>query len=111
MATTKTRGRRRHRSRAAAARGRRGGEAAKRRGAGILKPVVPDEVLARVVGTTPQPRSEMTRRLWRYIKAHELQDPSDGRVIRPDQPLRHVLGEKRRVSMFEIPRHLNAHLR
>jgi chromatin remodeling complex protein RSC6 len=76
-----------------------------------MKPVQPDDTLARVVGTQPQPRTEITRRLWRYIKAHELQDPRDGRVIRPDPPLRRVLGGKSRVSMFEIARHMNEHLR
>jgi chromatin remodeling complex protein RSC6 len=84
---------------------------AKRRRRGILQPVQPDDLLARVVGATPQPRPELTRRMWRYIKAHRLQDPEDGRVIRPDSTLRRVVGDKRRVSMFELARHINAHLR
>jgi chromatin remodeling complex protein RSC6 len=95
---------------AAQTRGRRGGEQAKRRQAGIQKPVQPDDALAEIVGRRAQARTEMIKQIWKYIKSHHLQDPKDGRVIRPDGPLGHVLGEKRRVSMFEIARYLNLHL-
>jgi chromatin remodeling complex protein RSC6 len=81
-----------------------------KRARGIQKPVHPDGALAKVVGTRPQPRTEITKRLWLYIKNHHLQDPEDGRVVHPDATLRNVLGGKRKVSMFEIPRHLNAHV-
>jgi chromatin remodeling complex protein RSC6 len=76
-----------------------------------MKPVEPDEALADVVGREARPRTDLTRRIWRYIKSHSLQDPADRRVIRPDEKLRRVLGNKQRVSMFEIGRHMNAHLR
>lgn len=81
-----------------------------KRARGIQKPVHPDDALAKVVGTRAQPRTEITRRLWTYIKDHHLQDPEDGRVVHPDDRLRVVLGGKRKVTMFEIPRHLNAHV-
>jgi DNA topoisomerase-3 len=72
--------------------------------------VQPDEALAEIVGRRAQARTDMIKRIWKYIKAHQLQDPSDGRVIRPDGVLGRVLGGKRRVSMFEIARYLNQHL-
>jgi upstream activation factor subunit UAF30 len=81
-----------------------------RRGVGIQKPVEPDDVLAKIVGAKAQPRTEMIKRIWSYIKSHKLQDPKDRRVIRPDGPLGRVLGDKRRVSMFEIAGFLNSHL-
>lgn len=92
-------------------RARRGGEAAKLRHAGIQKPVEPDDVLGEIVGHRAQARTEMTRRIWDYIKAHDLQDPEDGRIIHPDDALGRVLGDKPDVSMFEIARLLNAHVR
>jgi len=97
-------------SRGRSVRGQRGGEAAKRKGAGIQKAVEPDEALAKIVGPKAQPRTQMIKRIWSYIKSHELQDPKDRRVIRPDGVLGPVLGDKRRVSMFEIAGFLNAHL-
>jgi chromatin remodeling complex protein RSC6 len=111
MARTSTATRTRGKSKAAARRGHKGGETAKRRHVGIMKPVQPDDALADVVGRGAQPRPELTRRLWGYIKSHQLQDPSDGRVIRPDPTLRRVVGNQRRVSMFDLARHLNQHLR
>lgn len=82
----------------------------KRRNPGFDKPVQPDDRLAEVVGAKAQPRSELTKRIWSYIKAHHLQDPDDGRVIRADAKLKPIVGNKRRVSMLELPRHLNAHV-
>jgi chromatin remodeling complex protein RSC6 len=90
--------------------GSRGGEAAKQRQVGIQKPVKPDDALGEIVGHRAQARTEMTKRIWKYIKTHNLQDPEDGRVIRPDRALGRVLGDKQRVSMFEIAGFLNAHV-
>jgi len=92
-------------------RGRPGGEAAKARQAGIQQPVEPDEALAEIVGPQAQGRPEMIKRIWEYIKARDLQDPEDRRIIRPDPTLGRVLGDKPRVSMFEITRLLNQHVR
>ena len=53
----------------------------------------------------------MTNRIWKYIKSHNLQDPEDRRMIRPDRVLGRVLGDKEKVSMFEIAGFVNAHVR
>ena len=83
----------------------------KRRATGIMQTVHPDEALASIVGNRPMPRPMLMKRVWDYIKSHRLQDRRDGRVIHPDRALGRVVGNKRNVSMFEIPRSLNAHLR
>jgi chromatin remodeling complex protein RSC6 len=98
------------RSGATQARGRRAAGTAKARRSGLQKPVQPDDALAEIVGRRAQARTDMVKGIWKYIKAHRLQDPEDGRVIRPDGALGRVLGGKRRVSMFEIARFLNQHL-
>lgn len=92
------------------ARGRRGAATAKRRGVGLQQPVRPDAALAEVIGPSPGPRTELTRRIWDYIKGHKLQDPDDRRMIRPDAKLKKVVGAKQKVSMFELAKHLNAHV-
>jgi chromatin remodeling complex protein RSC6 len=102
--------RRRATSAGTQARGRRGAATAKRRGVGLQQPVRPDAALAEVIGPTPAPRTELTRRMWDYIKAHRLQDPDDRRMIRPDTKLQKVVGAKQKVSMFELAKHLNAHV-
>jgi chromatin remodeling complex protein RSC6 len=96
--------------RAAARNGRRGGKPAKARARGIMKPVQPDSVLGEIVGRGAKSRPELLKGVWRYIKEHRLQDGDDGRVIHPDRKLRGVVGDKSRVSMFELPRCLNLHV-
>jgi upstream activation factor subunit UAF30 len=91
-------------------RGRHAAQTQKQRGTGIQKPVKPDDALAEVVGARAQPRTQLIKRIWDYIKSHDLQDPKDRRVIRPDQTLGRVLPGKR-VSMFDIARLMNAHVR
>lgn len=103
--------RRGSRRRHAAARARGQRRAAARRRAGILRPVRPDDALAAIVGPRAQSRPELVRRVWKYIKAHGLQDLEDGRIIYPDPALRRVLGDRRKVSMFDVPRGLSAHVR
>lgn len=75
-----------------------------------MRPVRPDEALGAIVGRRARTRPELLRRMWQYIKSRRLQDPDDGRVIRPDPTLRRVLGDQRRVSMFDLGRLLNAHV-
>jgi chromatin remodeling complex protein RSC6 len=77
---------------------------------GILAPVRPDAALARVVGDEEQPRSEVIKRLWSYIKERGLQDPRDRRMINADETLGQVLNGKRKVSMFEMTKLVNQHL-
>jgi upstream activation factor subunit UAF30 len=77
----------------------------------IMKPMRPSEELAAVVGVRPMPRSEVTKRIWDYIKKNGLQDQKDGRQINADERLRAVFGGRRKVSMFEMTRLVNDHLK
>lgn len=76
-----------------------------------MKPVQPDETLAAVVGSTPLPRGEMTKKLWDYIKKHGLQDDKDKRMINADDKLKAVFGGKAQVSMFEMTKLVSAHVK
>jgi chromatin remodeling complex protein RSC6 len=76
----------------------------------LSKPVQPDAALAAVVGKDPLPRTELTKKLWEYIRKHELQDPKDKRNIRADEKLLAVFDGKKVVSMFEMTKLVNGHL-
>ncbi len=76
-----------------------------------MKPVQPDAVLAPIVGSTPLPRSEMTKKLWDYIKKNNLQDPNKKTLINADAPLKAVFGGKSQVSMFEMTKLVSAHVK
>ena len=67
-----------------------------------MKPVQPDEALAAVVGSNPLPRTELTKKLWAYIKKNGLQDKKDKKMINADDALKAVFGGKSKVSMFEM---------
>lgn len=75
------------------------GQAPKR---GLLRAVQPSAALAAIVGDEALPRTEITKRLWEYIKAHGLQDEQNKRLINADTKLRQVFGGKDQVSMFEL---------
>jgi chromatin remodeling complex protein RSC6 len=77
----------------------------------LMKPVQPDEVLAKVVGSKPMPRSEITKKLWEYIKKHGLQDPKVKTNINADAALKAVFGGKDRVTMFEMTKLVSAHIK
>jgi chromatin remodeling complex protein RSC6 len=77
----------------------------------LMVPVTPDEVLARIVGSAPLSRSEVTKKLWDYIKARKLQDPKNKRMINADDALKAVFGGKSQVSMFEMTSLVNKHIR
>ncbi|NJR71971.1 MAG: hypothetical protein HC782_02290 [Gammaproteobacteria bacterium] len=70
--------------------------------AAFMKPVTPDEKLAAVVGSKPLPRTELTKKLWDYIKKNKLQDAVNRRMINADEKLKAVFGGKKVVSMFEM---------
>jgi chromatin remodeling complex protein RSC6 len=70
----------------------------------------PDEALASVVGDRPMPRTEITKKLWQYIKRNGLQDAKERRMINADDRLRTVFGGKRQVSMFEMTKLVNRHM-
>ena len=67
--------------------------------------------LAAVVGSQPLPRTEVTKKIWEYIRKHKLQDPDDKRSIRADDKLKPIFGGKASVSMFEMTKLVNAHLK
>ena len=77
----------------------------------LMKPVQPDEVLAVIVGSKPLPRSEMTKKLWDYIKKNNLQDPKKKTNINADAALKAVFGGKKTVTMFEMTKLVSAHVK
>jgi chromatin remodeling complex protein RSC6 len=76
----------------------------------FMKPMRPDAMLAAVVGSSPMPRTEVTKKLWAYIKRNGLQDRTNRRMINADEKLRPVFGGRGQVSMFEMTRLVNNHL-
>ena len=87
-------------------------KAAKKRtpSAAFMKPMQPSTALAAVVGSSPLPRTEVTKKLWQYIKRNGLQDSKNRRQINADEKLRPVFGGKSQVSMFEMTSKVNKHL-
>ena len=84
---------------------------AKGRAAGALaKPVRPDEALAAVVGPGPLPRTEITKRVWAYIRERNLQDPQNRRNVNADDKLQAVFDGKTQVTMFELAKLVNGHV-
>ncbi|HEY8830910.1 MAG TPA: SWIB/MDM2 domain-containing protein [Gemmatimonadaceae bacterium] len=75
-----------------------------------MKPMQPSSDLASVVGSSPMPRTEVTKKLWQYIKRKGLQDSKNRRMINADENLRPIFGRSQ-VSMFEMTRLVNKHLR
>ena len=78
--------------------------------AAFMKPMTPSAALAAVVGSKPIPRTEVTKKVWDYIKKNKLQDAKERRNINGDANLQKVFGGKKTVSMFEMAKHLNKHL-
>ncbi len=79
--------------------------------AAFMRPVQPDAVLATVVGSAPLPRTELTKKLWGYIKRNGLQDAKERRMINADANLKAVFGGKGKVSMFEMTKLVNKHVK
>jgi chromatin remodeling complex protein RSC6 len=75
-----------------------------------MKPLTPSETLAAVVGSKPLPRTEVTKKLWAYIKKNGLQDQKNKRNINADEKLVAVFGGKKVVSMFEMTKLVGKHL-
>jgi upstream activation factor subunit UAF30 len=78
--------------------------------AAFLKPLTPSAELAAVIGSEPLPRTEVTRKIWEYIKKHDLQDPKAKRNIIADAKLKELFG-KPSVDMFELTKIVNQHLK
>jgi len=79
--------------------------------AAFMKPLTPSAALAAVIGSAAQPRTEVTSKLWAYIKKNNLQDKVNRRNINADDKLREVFGGKRTVSMFEMTKLVSKHLK
>ncbi len=78
--------------------------------AAFMKPVQPDEKLSQIVGSKPLPRSELTKKLWDYIKKNGLQDKKKKTQINADDSLKAVFNGKGQVSMFEMTKLVNGHI-
>ena len=76
----------------------------------LMKPLQPSKELAAVVGSAPLPRPEVVSKVWDYIKKNNLQNPQNKREILADDKLKKIFGGKDKVSMFEMNKHLSAHL-
>ena len=79
--------------------------------AAFMKPMNPSSTLAAVIGSSSMPRTEVTKKLWAYIKRNGLQDKSNKRMINADEKLRPVFGGKSQVSMFDMTRLVSNHLK
>ncbi len=79
--------------------------------AAFMKPMQPSPALAAVVGNTPIPRTEITKKLWAYIKRNNLQDAKERRMINADDKLKLVFNGKGKVSMFEMTKLVNKHIK
>ena len=79
--------------------------------AAFMKAMTPSAVLAEVVGSTPLPRTEVTKKVWEYIKKLDLQNPQNRRMIDADEKLKAVFGGKKQVSMFEMTKLISDHLK
>jgi upstream activation factor subunit UAF30 len=78
--------------------------------AAFMKPVTPDSALSAVVGSSPLPRTELTKKLWAYIKRNGLQDSKNRRAINADDKLRPVFGGRSQVTMFDMTKMVNKHV-
>ena len=85
-------------------------KSARKPNAAFMKPVQPDAKLAAVVGSTPLPRTELTKKLWAYIKKNGLQDKKVRTQINADDALKAVFGGKAKVSMFEMTKLVSGHV-
>jgi upstream activation factor subunit UAF30 len=93
--------------------GRTGGKktSARKPNAAFMRPVTPSDTLADVVGPKPIPRTEVTKRLWAYVKKNGLQDKKNKRMINADEKLQPVFGGRSSVNMFEMTKLVNKHLK
>ena len=86
-------------------------KSARKPNAAFMRPVTPSATLAAVIGDKPMPRTEVTKKLWVYIKKNGLQDAKNRRQINADDKLKPVFGGKPSVSMFEMTKLVGKHLK
>ena len=79
--------------------------------AAFMKPMTPSALLAAVIGSSAMPRTEVTKKIWGYIKRNSLQDKKNRRMINADDKLKSVFGGKGQVSMFEMTKLVSRHLK
>ena len=84
---------------------------ARKPNAGFLKPVQPDDLLAEIVGSAPLPRTELTKKLWDYIKKNNLQDAKVRTQINADDKLKAIFDGQKSVSMFAMTKLVSTHLK
>ncbi|MFZ6723931.1 SWIB/MDM2 domain-containing protein [Undibacterium sp. MH2W] len=84
--------------------------AARKPNAAFMKPMTISPTLAAVIGAAAIPRTEVTKKVWEYIKKHNLQDAENKRNINADDKLKAVFGGKKQVSMFEMTKLISGHL-
>jgi len=85
-------------------------KSARKPNAAFMKPVQPDAALSLVVGSKALPRTELTKKLWDYIKKNGLQDKKDKKMINADGALKTVFNGKSKVSMFEMTKLVSGHV-
>jgi upstream activation factor subunit UAF30 len=86
-------------------------KSARKPSAAFMKPMQISAALAAVIGAGPYPRTEVTKKLWVYIKKHGLQDSKNRRNINADEKLKEVFGGKKQVSMFDMTKLVGKHLK
>ncbi|HTM24805.1 MAG TPA: SWIB/MDM2 domain-containing protein [Vicinamibacterales bacterium] len=86
-------------------------KSARKPNAAFMKPMTPSPALSEVVGARAIPRTEVTKKLWAYIKKNKLQDAKNRRMIKADDNLKTVFGGKAQVNMFEMTKLVNKHLK
>ena len=79
--------------------------------AAFMKPMTPSAALGAVIGAKAMPRTEVTKKIWDYIKKNKLQDTKNKRNINADEKLKEIFGGKKQVSMFEMTKLVNKHLK
>ena len=93
------------------ARKKSGGGAKRKPNAAFMKPMTISPQLATVIGNSPMPRTEVTKKLWAYIKRKGLQDQKNRRMINADENLKPIFGGKSQVSMFDMTKMVSKHLK
>ena len=86
-------------------------KSARKPNAAFMKPMTPSPALSEVIGSKAVPRTEVTKKLWAYIKKNKLQDQKNKRMIKADDALKPVFGGKATVNMFEMTKLVSKHLK
>lgn len=86
-------------------------KSARKPNAAFMAPLTPSATLAEVIGSKPVPRTEIVKKIWDYIKKNNLQDKKNRRMINGDAKLKAVFGGKEQISMFELAKIVNKHVK